>query len=152
MKSAIQICICRYSPYLHIHYLSERTTLSVYFFYLAHPSLMVSELKAKLIVHKILWSKFILGCSPNSFLHTTRFTEAHDTFYRGHQSHVFIWCELKKIKHKIQQHKNLNILLVCHLTKLFIISYFTQSNHMSHFEISLFVDGGKSEKHSVNFV
>lgn len=39
---------------------------------------------------------------------------------------------------------------MCHLTKLFIISYFTQSNHKPHFEICLFLDKGKSEKYSIN--
>ena len=53
MKSAIQVCICIYSPVFTYTLFARKNHSKLLLFYLAHPSLMVSELKAELMVHKI---------------------------------------------------------------------------------------------------
>ena len=97
MKSVIQICICRYSP-VFTYTLFVRKNHSKLLLFLSSTSIAHgSELKAKLMVHKIPWSKFILGCSPNSFLHTTCFTEAIKLCFH------LVWIKKDKIQNPAAQ-------------------------------------------------
>lgn len=107
MKFAILLAL-----YLPIHYISERTTLSSYFFtYHIHLAWRVNW--------KLSWW-FIKSLEANSFHVALPFHSCTWHVLQGPLKSCFHLVWIKNIKYEIQQYKNLNNLLMCHLMKLFI--------------------------------